>query len=177
MRSMRASLDSNIAGCLFACILAALPAFAYPHGESARRAPQGASAVETSFGREGDPRKVSRTVRVELKDSMRFSPASLVVKEGETIRLVVRNSGKLMHEFVLGTLDELGRHAELMRAHPGMEHDEPHMAHVAPGRTGSIVWTFSRPGEFHFACLVPGHFEAGMVGTLAVTLRPGKEHR
>jgi uncharacterized cupredoxin-like copper-binding protein len=49
-----------------------------------------------------------------------------------------------------------------------MEHDEPYMAHVAPGKTDTIVWQFTRAGEFHFGCLVPGHFEAGMVGTITV---------
>ena len=56
-----------------------------------------------------------------------------------------------------------------MRKFPGMEHDAPHMAHVAAGKRGSIVWRFNRPGEFDFACLIPGHFEAGMRGTINVS--------
>ncbi len=66
---------------------------------------------------------------------MRFTPAELEVTQGDTVRFVVRNSGKTMHEIVLGTMKELKDHAELMRKHPGMEHDEPYMAHVAPGKT------------------------------------------
>jgi uncharacterized cupredoxin-like copper-binding protein len=69
---------------------------------------------------------------------------------------------------VIGTPKELQEHAEMMRKHPNMEHDEPYMAHVSPGKTGDIVWTFNREGDFEFACLLPGHFEAGMRGTIRV---------
>ncbi|MDW8468952.1 MAG: plastocyanin/azurin family copper-binding protein [Burkholderiales bacterium] len=73
-----------------------------------------------------------------------------------------------MHEMVLGTLEELKAHAELMRKHPAMEHDEPWMAHVAPGKSATLHWQFTRAGEFHYGCLIPGHFEAGMVGRITV---------
>jgi uncharacterized cupredoxin-like copper-binding protein len=76
----------------------------------------------------------------------------------------VKNEGKVFHEFVLGTMKELKAHAELMKRHPGMEHDEPYIAHAGPGKSQSVVWQFTQPGEYYFACLVPGHFEAGMVG-------------
>jgi len=45
------------------------------------------------------------------------------------------------------------------------------VAHVAPGETGEIIWKFNRKGRFHFACLVAGHYEAGMAGTITVTSR------
>ena len=73
-----------------------------------------------------------------------------------------------MHEIVLGTMKELKEHAELMKKHPGMEHDEPHTAHVAPGKTERLLWQFTKAGEFFYACLIPGHFEAGMIGRIAV---------
>ena len=57
---------------------------------------------------------------------------------------------------VLGTPEELKEHAELMKKFPEMEHDEPHMAHVKPGKSGEIVWQFTKAGEFQFACLHPG---------------------
>ena len=126
------------------------------------------STEEKTFGREGVPRKVTRTIRIDMRDTMRFNPAQLVVKEGETVRFIVKNSGKTLHELVLGTLKELQEHAELMRKHRGMEHDEPYMAHVAPGKTERIVWQFTKAGEFYYGCLVPGHFEAGMLGKLVV---------
>ncbi len=99
---------------------------------------------------------------------MRFSPDLLEVKQGETIRLVHRNNGQVMHEFVIGTQDDLDKHAALMAKFPGMEHDEPYMAHVAPGQTGEIIWTFNRAGDFDFACLIAGHYQAGMVGKVRV---------
>jgi uncharacterized cupredoxin-like copper-binding protein len=90
------------------------------------------------------------------------------VSEGDTLRLRAVNAGRVMHEIVIGTPEELMAHAELMKKHPGMEHDEPYMAHVSPGKRGDIVWTFNRAGDFEFACLIPGHFEAGMRGTVRV---------
>jgi len=140
------------------------------HGPSdkAKKEKKAISSEEKPFGREGDPKNVSRTIKVDMSDKMRFTPAELTIKPGETIRFEVRNSGATMHEMVLGTMQELKEHAEVMKKHPGMEHDEPYMAHVAPGKTERIVWQFTKPGEFYYGCLIPGHFEAGMVGKVVV---------
>lgn len=139
------------------------------HKKAAGAKPAAISTEEKAFGRQGDPKRATRTIQVDMSDAMRFSPASLSVAQGETVRFVVKNSGKVMHEFVLGTLAELKEHAVLMKKFPNMEHDEPYMAHVAPGKTEIIVWQFSKAGDFHYGCLLPGHFEAGMVGSLSVT--------
>jgi uncharacterized cupredoxin-like copper-binding protein len=144
---------------------------AWPHGDAPHKgkpARKSISTEEKAFGREGDPKKISRTVKVDMSDAMRYSPAVIAVKRGETIRIEAKNSGKVMHEIVLGTMKELKEHAELMKKHPGMEHDEPYMAHVAPGKTERVVWQFTRPGEFYYGCLIPGHFEAGMIGKVVV---------
>lgn len=144
---------------------------AWAHGD-AKQAPGAAkktiSMEEKSFGREGDPKKVTRTIDVDMSDQMRFTPAEISIKQGETIRFNIKNSGKIMHEFVLGNMKELKEHAELMKKHPGMEHAEPYMAHVASTKTETIVWQFTKHGEFNFGCLIPGHFEAGMVGNVTV---------
>ena len=103
-----------------------------------------------------------------MSDKMRFEPESLTVQKGETVRFVVANKGAVLHEMVLGTAQSLKEHAELMKEHPGMEHDEPSMAHVKPRATGEIIWQFTQAGELQFACLIPGHYEAGMVGKVAV---------
>lgn len=134
--------------------------------------PRATSTEETPFGRQGDPSKVSRTIDVDMSDKLRFAPSDVSVKRGETIRFRVKNSGQTMHEMVLGTKQALEKHAEAMRQHPGMKHDTPYIAHVAPGKTGTIVWQFSKAGEFHYACLVPGHFEAGMTGRVRVSEKP-----
>ena len=126
-------------------------------------------AREMPFGKASDPAKAARTVKVAMGDTMRFTPARITVKRGETVRFVATNGGKLMHEMVLGTRAELETHAEMMRKHPGMEHDEPYMLHVPPGASGEMGWRFTKAGEYFYGCLVPGHFEAGMVGTIVVT--------
>jgi uncharacterized cupredoxin-like copper-binding protein len=157
---------------LLAAMLAASPA-ALGHGESvhAKKSPKKtapAAAEEKAFGRPGDPRKITRTVRIQGTDDMRYTPAAITVKQGDTIRFVVKNAGKMMHETVIGTMAELQEHYELMKKFPDMEHDEPYMVHLKPGETGEMVWQFTQAGEFYFACLIPGHLEAGMVGRVTV---------
>ncbi len=145
------------------------PAMAHgdkPDGDSATKS--AVKAEQKPFGIAGNPAKVTRTVKMDLSDEMRFHPSVLQVKRGETVRFVVANSGKVLHEMVIGTLAELQEHAALMKKFPDMEHDEPYMAHVKPGTTQQIVWQFNRSGEFNYACLVAGHFEAGMVGKVIV---------
>ena len=141
---------------------------ALAHGDAERHRYDPRKVEDTDFGREGDPRKAGRTIRVDMADTMRFTPASISVRRGETVRFVIRNDGKLLHEMVLGTADALAKHAELMKRFPQMEHSDPNMAHVKPGAAGEIVWQFTRAGEFRFACLQPGHYEAGMVGKVIV---------
>ena len=153
-----------------AVFLVAFANVVFAHGDKAQvqKDNKALSKEETAFGREGDPGKVTRTIKVDMNDRMRFSPDALKIKRGEVVRFEVKNSGKVMHEMVLGTMDKLKEHAELMRKHPGMEHDEPYMAHVAPGKVETIVWQFTKSGDFHYGCLIPGHFDAGMVGKIVV---------
>jgi len=142
----------------------------------ARGDPQGhvGHAVVTqqqAFGIAGDRKAVKRTIDIKTYDTMRFVPETIQVRGGETIRLRVTNKGAVPHELVLGTRKTLAEHAAMMRRFPEMEHDEPHVLHVKPGEAGEIVWTFNRPGRVDFACLVAGHYEAGMVGTIDVAKR------
>jgi uncharacterized cupredoxin-like copper-binding protein len=146
--------------------IAGTPAIAHLQHEKTGDDPR--PAQEMAFGREGDPKNVSRTVEVDMDDHLRFRPSKITVRHGETIRFRVKNSGRAMHEMVLGTMSELKEHARLMRQHASMAHHEPYMAHVEPGTTGILVWQFDKPGELYYGCLVPGHLEAGMLGTLVV---------
>ena len=123
------------------------------------------------WGIAGDVKAVTRSITVSMSDTMRFNPTQMNIKQGETIRFVIKNAGKVMHEMVLGTQKDLDEHAALMLKFPGMEHDEPYMAHVGPGKTGQIIWTFNKAGNFDFACLIAGHYQAGMVGKINVTAR------
>jgi uncharacterized cupredoxin-like copper-binding protein len=151
-----------------AAALAAGPALAHGDDTHATRRQTVSDAEATAFGRPGDPATVSRTVDVAMSDAMRFSPSRVTVRKGETVRFVLRNEGAVLHEMVLGTDAELSKHAELMRRFPEMEHAEAYMAHVKPGATGEVIWTFDKPGRFSFACLIPGHAEAGMKGQVEV---------
>ena len=126
------------------------------------------AAEQKPWGIAAQPRAVTRTVTVRMLDNMRFEPDHLSVRLGETVRIKLLNQGKVLHEMVLGTGEELDAHAALMQKFPDMEHDEPHMAHVRPGRSGDIVWRFNRLGEFKFACLIAGHYQAGMTGRITV---------
>lgn len=123
---------------------------------------------QKDWGIAAAPDEATRTVEVSMKDTMEFVPSSFAVEKGETVRFLVTNEGQLRHEFVLGTKASNDEHAAMMMKFPGMEHDEPYMAHVAPGDTGEITWTFNEAGDFAFACLIAGHYQAGMVGDLSV---------
>jgi len=153
-------------------LLALGSTFAAAHGDAmhvtAKKSYDPAKVEERSFGHEGNPKKVNRVIRLEMSDPLRFTPSEVTVKLGQTVRFVVRNGGQQLHEMVLGTAEELKEHAELMKKFPEMEHANANMAHVAPGASGDIVWQFTRRGEYPFACLIPGHYEAGMVGKVIV---------
>lgn len=138
-------------------------------GHPAAHAAAAPAAQQMPFGVAGKPQAVHRTITLRMGDDMRFSPSHITVKRGETLRLRVQNTGQVLHEIVLGTRGSLSEHAQMMRKHPDMAHDAPYMAHVAAGQSGELVWQFNRAGEFDFACLVAGHFEAGMKGSITVT--------
>ena len=128
-------------------------------------------AEHFSAGQPGDPKKPARTVAVIMTDddgAMRYSPDRLAVKKGEQVRFVIQNKGVLKHEFTLASVEDNNKHAVLMQKYPDMEHDDPNAKSVDPGKTAEILWRFSKTGSFEFACLIPGHREAGMHGTVAV---------
>lgn len=151
-------------------MLALAASLAHAHGDAQHVAKpfNAAEAEQKDFGIAGDPRKAARTIRLAMSDDMRFSPHAIELTQGETVKFVVTNKGKMLHELVIGTPADLQEHAALMKKFPDMEHDEPHMVHVKPGKSEQLAWTFNRPGEFDFACLIPGHFDAGMTGKIVV---------
>lgn len=153
-----------------ACIGLAAPLSTLAHEEhqSDVSAHTSAGAHGSQAGMPGVARNAVRTITVSMGDDMRFSPSVLAVKRGETVRVAIANAGKLTHEFVLGTAGDLRAHAQEMRAMPGMQHQDANMVRVDPGQQGELVWQFTTTGEVPFACLVPGHFEAGMAGKVVV---------
>lgn len=166
--------------------LLVLSGAAWAHGGSEHRSAPGKQVQtleEKAFGQPGEPKKVTRTIQVDMHDNMRFISTGpgvrraggrdsysdeIRVNVGDTVRFIVLNKGKAMHEMVIGTMAELKQHAELMRKYPNMEHDEPYMAHAAPADKAEIVWQFTKPGVFDFACLIAGHYDAGMMGKVTV---------
>ena len=159
---------------LLLAAMLALPLAAHAHGEKKHAPAPAAAAEQTTWGIAGKPAEANRTVVLEMGDGMRFSPEDLSLEEGDIVRFVVKNRGRMLHEVVIGTSEELAKHAAMMARFPNMEHDEPYLAHVGPGQAGEIVWHFNRAGAFEFACLIPGHYEAGMRGTLNVTPKKGE---
>jgi uncharacterized cupredoxin-like copper-binding protein len=123
---------------------------------------------ETAIGKPGIAAKAARTITVTMSDNMRYTPSNIQVKQGETVRFIVKNVGQIKHELSLGTQKELLEHLEQMKKFPDMEHDEPSKITLAPGKQGDIIWQFTKSGTVNFACLMPGHYEAGMKGTIRV---------
>ena len=123
---------------------------------------------DEAIGKPGVATTTTRKVEINMSDAMRFTPSSFTAKQGDTIRFVIKNSGSLKHEFILGTEKELKAHYEQMKKNPEMEHSEPNMITLAGGQTGEVVWQFTKAGKIDFACLQPGHYDAGMKGKVIV---------
>ena len=121
-----------------------------------------------AIGKPGKAANAKRTITVDMTDAMRFTPDNVMVKQGETIKFVVKNSGKVKHEMVLGMEKELKEHYEVMKKNPEMEHADENMVTVQPGKSGEIIWQFTKAGKVNFACLQPGHYDAGMKGAVSV---------
>lgn len=131
----------------------------------------GHSHAGFSAGQPGNPKKPARTVVITMQEgdgTMTFNHNRVEVRRGEQIRFVLENKGELDHEFVLATVKENDKHAELMKKYPEMEHDDPNAKRLAPQKSGELLWRFTKAGEFEFACLIPGHREAGMHGKVVV---------
>jgi uncharacterized cupredoxin-like copper-binding protein len=158
-------------GVVLAALLGMAPAWG--HDEHHTGTPEHGGRQQQAWGIPGDAKR-ARTIEVAMGDDMRFTPDRIEVRAGETIRLLVRNRGQVPHEMVIGTEAELAAHAASMKGSPGMEHEDPNMLRVKPGGQGELVWNFNRPGAFRFACLLPGHFEAGMKGTIVVVPKAKK---
>jgi uncharacterized cupredoxin-like copper-binding protein len=149
----------RFAGLIAVALAAPLPAFA------------DTGHAHFSAGEPGNPKKPARIVKVSMREGdgkMEFVPGTLEIKRGEQIKFVITNDGELPHEFVLASTKDNLKHAAMMQKYPDMEHDDPNGKTVQPKAASEIVWRFSKRGEFEFACLIPGHREAGMTGKITV---------
>ena len=148
---------TTIAIALIALSAAAAPARSHEH-----------HAHESySAGEPGDATKPARTIEIEMSE-MTYEPIRIEVKRGEQIRFVLRNAGTEDHEFLLATTKENLRHAEVMKKHPHMEHDDPNGVRLGPKKSAEIVWKFTKAGTFEYSCLIPDHRDYGMVGHVTV---------
>ncbi|WP_410897148.1 plastocyanin/azurin family copper-binding protein [Pseudomonas chlororaphis] len=153
-------------------------------------------AASYDFGQPAPASKATRSVEVVMGD-MSFNPKALEIKAGETVRFVLINKGQLLHEFNLGNaamhaehqqemlkMQQSGMltptgmqamdhgamgHGSMAGMDHGMRHDDPNSVLVEPGKQAELTWTFSKSGSLEFACNIPGHYQAGMVGKLTVT--------
>ncbi|MGN6572417.1 MAG: cupredoxin domain-containing protein [Pseudolabrys sp.] len=133
--------------------------------------PAAAHDEQSAAGVPGNPKQPARTVTVVMSEAagaMKFTPDRLDVKKGEQVRFVLENKGALPHEFRLATVKDNDEHAAMMRDMPDMKHHEANAVSLDPGKSAELVWRFTKAGSFEFACLIPGHREAGMHGTVAV---------
>ncbi len=156
----------HIAGAAgFLLLVTSLAAWAGP-GEP------GHSHATFAAGEPSDPKKPARVVPVTMREmddgKMAFFPAELQVRTGEQVKFVLKNAGKTDHEFMLDTVERNAKHKLAMEKNPDMEHDDPNGKRLAPEKNSEIVWKFSKPGTYEFACLIPGHYESGMHGTVVV---------
>jgi uncharacterized cupredoxin-like copper-binding protein len=143
----------------------------YLGGVQAEPGAPGHTHGDFSAGEPGNPKRPAQTMLVIMREGdgkMMFVPDRVEVRKGDQVRFILRNNGLLDHEFVLATTEENLKHAEEMKKNPEMEHDDPNARRVAPRRTSEIVWRFTKPGQFEFGCLIPGHREAGMTGIVIV---------
>jgi uncharacterized cupredoxin-like copper-binding protein len=167
--------NGSILGALLGALFgAACLALSPPAGFFAEAFAHGAhehSHEHFAAGEPGDPQKPFRVVNVTMLEDgkkLLFEPAVVEVRLGEQVRFEIFNEGSWNHEFVLATKADNQKHAKLMKKFPAMEHADPNAVRLSPFASGAILWKFTTRGAFEYGCLIPGHLEAGMHGTVIV---------
>ena len=156
------------------CVLAILLPVTFAGAASAAEGPKGHKHLSFNAGTPGDPKKPFRTVEMTAKEgngTMAFEPAKIVVTQGEQVKFVIKNAGELDHEFMLETFEANKKHAIAMQKNPEMEHDDPNGKRVVSKKSADLIWKFSKLGTYEYACLIPGHYEAGMKGVVEVVAK------
>lgn len=151
-------------------LVSALAAFSY--AALAAPGPKGHTHATFAAGEPGSPKRPSRTIEVTFKETsdgkMLFVPERIQVKRGEQVKFVLKNAGAIHHEFMLDSVQNNAKHKIEMQKNPDMEHDDPNGKRLEPSKSAGLLWRFTKAGEFEFACLIPGHYESGMKGTVVV---------
>jgi uncharacterized cupredoxin-like copper-binding protein len=133
----------------------------------------GAHLVHETFsaGEPGNPKQSSRVIEITMHErdgNMRFAPDRIELRRNEQVRFVLKNDGALEHEFLLATVKENAEHGAMMEKMPDMRHEEPNGKRLQAKGQSEILWRFTKRGEYEFACLIPGHYQAGMFGKILV---------
>ena len=125
------------------------------HHSAASAGPVGSPAVPSDYG---------QLINVRLTDEMKitFDSELSSIKSGTVIQFIVKNDGKIPHEFSIGNKSEQQEHAVMMRKMPGMTHADGNTVTVEPGKSEVLTWAFNGNDVVVFACNIPGHYEAGM---------------
>lgn len=159
--------DHTMKAQIFGVLVAAFAAPALAGGNH-----EGGHGEAMAVGEPGKKANATQTIRVTMKESedgeMIFTPSTFMVRKGQTIVFAIKNAGELEHEFILDQEDKIVEHKALMEKFPEMEHDDPNAIRLAAGESGEIIWKFTNGGTFKIACLVPGHYDAGMHGDVTV---------
>lgn len=152
---------------IFGLLVTALATPALASGNHA-----GGHGEAMAVGEPGKKANATQTIRVTMKETedgkMIFTPSTFKVRRGQTVVFAIKNAGELDHEFVLDQEDKIIEHKAAMEKFPEMEHDDPNAIRLAAGKSGEIIWKFTNDGTFKIACLVPGHYDAGMHGDVTV---------
>ncbi len=124
------------------------------------------------YGMPGDPKKVTRTIKLDAKE-IAFNTDTIKVKKDETIRFILNNKGVQNHEFTIGDAASQNEHRKMMETMTmedmqKMGHKHDSSVDTKPGQTKELVWTFTHTGTFDFACNYPGHAAVGMQGKIVV---------
>ncbi|WNJ99919.1 cupredoxin domain-containing protein [Thalassospiraceae bacterium LMO-JJ14] len=145
----------------------------------------------TRIGAPGKVSEAARTIEITMHDNY-YEPENISVKEGETVRFIIKNAGEFVHEFNIATADMHKAHgpemmmmveqgvlladkidrdaAKKMQASMGHGmHDDPNSVLLEPGKSGEMIWRFPERADLEFACNVPGHYESGMVGQVKLS--------
>ena len=145
------------------------------------------SASSFPFGHPGEAQNVTRVIAIKAGD-MFFDPKVITVRVGDTVKFVVTNVGKVRHELALGDQAEQEKQEREMQAMQNMSmqgtemkdmggvsmkgmhmmDNDPNSLSLAPGQSRSLIWVFTKAGSVEYGCHEPGHFAAGMVGTITI---------
>jgi len=176
-------LAKTIAGYTVSAIVAVSATQAWAAGSHG-----GGHGDKMDVGKAGKAEKASRTIEIKMFDNY-YEPENISVKEGETVRFVIKNVGEFVHEFNIGTSEMHAAHQKemmMMMEHGALEpdkinhkmmmmdmgngktmkHDDPNSVLLEPGKSGEVIWTFAKAGDIEFACNVPGHYDSGMAGKI-----------